>query len=417
MSEMEFSSDSPAFYDEFQCIGSDCSDTCCAGWTISLSKKEHARYKNASSIKVRDIAKTKIQRFRGDGASDKFFSVMQLSESGACNFLDRKGLCVIQSEMGEDALSHTCSMYPRAITEGKNGSGWHYRKSLALSCPEAARLCLETATSISLSEVTMSADRPFLKKNYGVGSTGGLEESEYSAIERVMLGFSQNKEWSTLQKYLGLTVFLRQLEASAPAGLAAVQGINVFNASKITNDAISTMETPLRTEDQMLVLVQFVRACFDAARLLAKDGRENKFTGFLSSAHDNLKDEDGTESLSVDKFESGLECVDNLILEAPFLRDNFISSELMRKLRMCANFADIHKCIERVMVDWSIIRFVLACNVISIMDQKEKKDMLVAIVAATCRAFEHNATLWDQIFSSLGDSSEARSAKVGLLLT
>jgi hypothetical protein len=417
MSEMEFSSDSAKFYDEFQCIGSDCSDTCCAGWTISLTKKEHARYKNASSIKVRDISKTKIKRFRGDGASDSFFSVMQLSDSGACNFLDREGLCVIQSEMGEDALSHICSMYPRGITEGKNGSGWHYRKSLALSCPEAARLCLEAPTSIALSEVTTSTNRPFLKKNYGVGSTGGLEESVYSEIETAMLSFSQNMEWSTLQKYLGLTVFLRQLEASVPAGLAGVQGINVFNASKITSDAVSTLDTPHRSEDQMLVLVQFVRACFDAARLLAKDGRENKFTGFLSSAHDNLKEEDGPENLSVYKFEGGLECVDKLILEAPFLRDNFISSELMRKLRTCANFADIHKCIERVMVDWSIIRFVLACNVTPTMDQKKQKDMLVAIVAATCRAFEHSTTLWDQIFSSLGDSSEARSAKVGLLLT
>ncbi len=105
-----------------------------------------------------------------------------------------------------------------------------------------------------------------------------------------MLDFSQNMEWSTLQKYLGLTVFLRQLEATAPAGLVRVQGINVFNVSKMTSDAISTMDTSDRTEGQMLVLVQFVRACFDAACLLATDGRENKFTGFLSSAHNNLKE-------------------------------------------------------------------------------------------------------------------------------
>ncbi len=80
----------------------------------------------------------------------------------------------------------------------------------------------------------------------------------------------------------------------------------------------------------------------------------------------------------MDKFESGLKYVDSLISEAPFLRDNFISSELMRKLRTCANFVDVHKCVERVMVDWSIIRFVLACNVTSMMDQK---DMLIATFA------------------------------------
>lgn len=34
----------PIYYDEFACVGGDCKDTCCAGWTIGIDDETYKKY-------------------------------------------------------------------------------------------------------------------------------------------------------------------------------------------------------------------------------------------------------------------------------------------------------------------------------------------------------------------------------------
>jgi lysine-N-methylase len=71
-----------------------------------------------------------------DAANDKTYARIVLEKS-TCPFLSEK-LCSIQSELGEDYLSRTCATYPRI----RHHVAGIIERSLDLSCPEAARLCL-----------------------------------------------------------------------------------------------------------------------------------------------------------------------------------------------------------------------------------------------------------------------------------
>lgn len=101
-----------AYYDEFHCTGSECADTCCKDWHINLSKREYLDYKKMKfSPELKLIAENAFKRFK-DG-NDFRYAEMKLNEDGKCPFLNGDGLCKIQKEKGEEALSYTCSVFPR----------------------------------------------------------------------------------------------------------------------------------------------------------------------------------------------------------------------------------------------------------------------------------------------------------------
>jgi lysine-N-methylase len=65
-------------------------------------------------------------------------------EKGYCSFLNKDGWCDIQTNLGEDYLCDTCSVYPRR----NNKINEVVEQSLTVSCPEAARLVLLNESGI-----------------------------------------------------------------------------------------------------------------------------------------------------------------------------------------------------------------------------------------------------------------------------
>jgi lysine-N-methylase len=74
-------------------------------------------------------------------------------DGSSCPFLSDK-LCSIQSALGEDHLSKVCATFPRI----RNHVGGTVERSLDLSCPEAARLCLSDPAPASFQQVTLDPD-------------------------------------------------------------------------------------------------------------------------------------------------------------------------------------------------------------------------------------------------------------------
>jgi len=66
------------------------------------------------------------------------FATMRMNTSNQCSMLTEERLCRIQAQLGESFLPHSCAIYPRIV----NSIAGVEDKSLALSCPEAARLVL-----------------------------------------------------------------------------------------------------------------------------------------------------------------------------------------------------------------------------------------------------------------------------------
>ena len=123
------------YADSFHCIGADCEDTCCQGWSAYVDKATYKKYRATPAL--RRAAAEHISVI--PDAPDNFrYARIKFNADNRCPFLTQDNLCRIHRQHGPEFLSKTCSRYPRALVrfEGK------IEKALYLSCPEAARLVL-----------------------------------------------------------------------------------------------------------------------------------------------------------------------------------------------------------------------------------------------------------------------------------
>lgn len=127
----------PEYYKDFECIGGECIDTCCAGWEVDVDKKSSAYYKSVEG-EFGDRLRSMLVDYP---VEDRFI----LQENARCPFLNNKNLCDIYSELGRDKLCETCTNFPRHITEFGNTR----EIGISLSCPVAAELIMKRTQPIS----------------------------------------------------------------------------------------------------------------------------------------------------------------------------------------------------------------------------------------------------------------------------
>lgn len=159
----------PDYYTQFHCLGSACPDTCCRDWSVVPDGDALADYASAPSPLRERIAQSLVTDEDGDVC-------FRLDGRGMCAILTPDGLCAIQRDWGEEHLCAHCAAYPRFIEE----YGCLTESSLAISCPEAARLLME-APRFTLVEVDDGkADPPF--DGVDPNLLSGLEHSRAQAL-------------------------------------------------------------------------------------------------------------------------------------------------------------------------------------------------------------------------------------------
>lgn len=121
----------PTYYERFRCIAAACPDSCCQGWDVVIDSDTEAFYNNVQGAlgeKLRAAIYT-------DADGDRVF---HLAAQKKCPFWGDDKLCDIYRALGEEHLCATCAQFPR-ITMDYTTFTEH---TLALACPEAARLIL-----------------------------------------------------------------------------------------------------------------------------------------------------------------------------------------------------------------------------------------------------------------------------------
>ena len=124
----------PKYYEQFSCIAAACPDSCCKEWSVDVDAKAAAYYRSLPGS-LGDRLRQVLQD-TDDG------TVMSI-ENGRCPMWRQDGLCRIQAELGHDALCKTCREFPRL----RHDYGDFAELGLELSCPEAARLILNSEDS------------------------------------------------------------------------------------------------------------------------------------------------------------------------------------------------------------------------------------------------------------------------------
>lgn len=124
----------PEYYDRFHCLAGACPDSCCREWDVEIDEKTALRYRSLPGS-LGDLLRQSLRDVDGK-------TVIVMKE-GKCPMWRADGLCRVQAELGEEALSQICRDYPRLTHD----YGDFRELGLELSCPEAARLILSAPSS------------------------------------------------------------------------------------------------------------------------------------------------------------------------------------------------------------------------------------------------------------------------------
>lgn len=124
----------PDYYKKFQCIADKCPDTCCAGWEIAIDDETLDKYENYKGA----FGNRLVNSIDWENGTFKQYA------GGRCAFLNERNLCDICVEAGAGMFCKTCRTYPRHYEEFENVR----EVSLAMSCPEAAKLILSGTTPV-----------------------------------------------------------------------------------------------------------------------------------------------------------------------------------------------------------------------------------------------------------------------------
>ena len=121
----------PSYYKAFSCIADCCPDSCCHEWEVQVDAASAARYRSMEGP-LGDALRERLYDEEGE--------TYLRNENGRCPMWRTDGLCSIQAEQGHEALCQVCQQFPRL----RHDYGSFVELGLELSCPEAARLILET---------------------------------------------------------------------------------------------------------------------------------------------------------------------------------------------------------------------------------------------------------------------------------
>lgn len=130
----------PIYADTFRCIGSECEDTCCRGWSVPIDRAAYEKLQALppSPLRVlvdRSIVLAPPGAKSSEGYGSEVFAKIGMDANNQCPLLSAERLCTIHRECGESMLPHTCATYPRMVYT----VGGVQEEALAFSCPEAAR--------------------------------------------------------------------------------------------------------------------------------------------------------------------------------------------------------------------------------------------------------------------------------------
>nr|WP_317356888.1 flagellin lysine-N-methylase [uncultured Tyzzerella sp.] len=176
----------PTYYKDFQCSGSNCNLNCCNyNWNITIDKDTYLKYRNVKEPKdFLEKLNKYVKRNRNSKGKLDYAKLVQIDIKSTinftnieddlekkvqedvfikgCSFQDENGLCEIHKNLGIDALSYTCKIFPRIF----NNMFGNYERSLSLGCEEVSKLLYNAKDGVGFELVEVDDTQINLKNAY-----------------------------------------------------------------------------------------------------------------------------------------------------------------------------------------------------------------------------------------------------------
>ena len=258
----------PIYYERFKCIADKCRHSCCIGWEIDVDEKTLEKYAALEGARGEEIRKS--MEFCDTGASFK------LLDGERCPHLDKRGLCRLITEYGEDMLCDICREHPRFYNLTARGK----ETGIGAACEAAADIILNFDDYKSMMELGDCADEipkkeidtpPIREEIYAILSNSGTayEKRLSHLYEKCDASpkFLRDEEWHEVisgLEYLDelhRELFLKYTSAPAAVSCEQEKLLERFLAYLIYRHASSA-----DTTEELRTSLGF---CFFSERLLA----------------------------------------------------------------------------------------------------------------------------------------------------
>jgi lysine-N-methylase len=404
----------PRYLQSFKCVGSACVETCCSGWLVSIDKQTFQKYQAIKIEPLASLVKQHVRKNSGSIAAGKSYAAIELNAERACPFLDAKQLCQIHADLGEQALSNTCSQYPRIYTL----EGEQLGVAASLSCPEAARLALGSADATDLQSITLPfANASLVPVNRRLGpvraSEPDLVRRHARLLREALIAVIKHPDLTAAQALVVGGLLLRQVAkvVSDAAGQAEAQAI-AFGDQGLS-DAFAQYLSPdflahAGAHVQSLNIPQLLQASLlmgATQKFLADHGGRPSFRELVAEVELGLQVEPGVGAQRFLAFDAA----------HPHVLKNYLLNSLVITMFPRNDSAALEADFMALAVRFALIKFFLQA-LAARADQAFGLDECVRVTYVVARNIEHNHRFMPMVLQSLRDHDALRMEVLATLV-
>ncbi|MBS4840281.1 MULTISPECIES: flagellin lysine-N-methylase [Clostridium] len=386
----------PFYYDKFECIGEKCKDSCCLGWNVFIDKKTFNQYKKISGPFKKEL-NDGVSRNRKD-SNELHYGKINL-EQGRCKFLNDRNLCDIYINLGENYLCNTCKQYPRLLYK----FGEVYEKTLNLSCPEVARILVETNEIFSFdmnNEILNETEKQYIQKyNYNKDLYNLLWEGRSLSIE--VAQFREIDIWKRL-------VFIKIIEERLQEN---IENKKYDNVSYIIEECrqMATSYERISSLDNLEKVTE-VKIQFISILLRRKINERESNKTFLG-----LMEQFEQLTNNIEKFNQLEEEFNSYFEKYEYVLESYIVYSLYNNYMKALVNEDLNKCILILILSYSTIKILLMARWKS-NNKNLSNDDIVDVLYSFSRVTEHNNVFMQDLYDDLKNEGYISLAYLTILV-
>lgn len=399
----------PQYLKKFNCLTSECEDTCCAGWSISIDKKTYEKYTQLNDLEGLPMLE-EFSTLNPASESNFDYATIKMNSDLACPMLTSDAHCTLHRDLGDEYLSLTCRLYPR-MSNFINGM---LERSLTVSCPEAARLALLNPEPMEFDEMLEPADYDALIAHIvdtNDPSVAGTPTQFFWDLRIFTIQVLQNREYGVNERLIALGMFYNKAQEYVDAGRTSElpQLINMY--SKVIQDGSiksALVNIPAQTEMQMhlfkMIMSTRIRLGFN----------QKRYVECLNECLQGLQyaDDRPLEELSAQYREAYDQHFHAFFEEYEYVFENYLVNYVFKK-----GFP-----LGRSMFDEYIV-MVIQYTLIKIQlvgmaghHQGMNTDLLIKLVQSFAKTTEHFSSFFDEVLNLLKANDLAKLPLLTILI-
>ena len=203
----------PDYFPSFRCKIGGCRHSCCEGWAISVTMKDYFKLLSVPcSDELRRRIDTALHLY--DYPTETKYAQISPRYDGNCGMRLPDGRCGLHAELGEEALSDVCRLYPRGIrTVGM------YEASCANSCEAVLEALIHHKEPMRFITLPLALDAPSGSRTSGSRTAGipQLAPAEEQELRLHFIRIMQNRQLHMPARLFTLRTALHEAQTAIPS--------------------------------------------------------------------------------------------------------------------------------------------------------------------------------------------------------